>query len=642
MAGKYKSCLLFFFIVAVLFFPSFSVHAEYDGYPVIIVPGMLASFDKELIYHDKEDNKWGFVWGGNVYKALINELKNNGYEEGKSLFIAYYDWRKPVSETYKKYLVPKIEEAKGISGKDKVDIVAHSMGGLLSRAYIESDDYKNDVNRFVMMGTPNNGASEAYVAWEGGLFPSTWNAKMRFYIDRVQKQLRKTRKLPDIIPPLSFREFFPGLKDLLPTVQFVNKGSDKIALTNMADKNDFLIGLNDKVSRIKERVRDVRTYAGLTGKTFDEITLGDICTIEDNNNKRWRDGHPNPDPPTANSDQGDETVLLTSATISGIENYTYDGTSHVKIPDEARVTIPWFLNPPVLMYVPQPFRALVQNLIVTPTARADDADLYVEPDSMLGFTVSPNVNFIVTDPDGKILSRDKNELGEDNANFDDDQNDPDDIILVTIRNPKTGKYTLSLTGNIAGSYSVDSVYATSDNTFEDSNEGTIGQDETKTLEAAVSDTEGVTLPPSDSGTPTDTPTPNKVENNNGTSSNSSRGGNVLGASIVRLKLTDTILAVQNKLTTLLHNKKPTDPKITKAVYQKLMGPLNELLTRARMYEIAVKAKKTKLAASLLDKMKGDYGDFANKVDQLIAEGKLNKQTVNILTALKQKLKKAGL
>jgi hypothetical protein len=45
---------------------------------------------------------------------------------------------------------------------------------------------------------------------------------------------------------------------------------------------------------------------------------------------------------------------------------------------------------------------------------------------------------------------------------------------------------------------------------------------------------------------------------------------------------------------------------------------------------------------LLQEIKGDYRDFANKVEKLIASGKLNKQTVNVLTALVQRLGNAGL
>lgn len=40
----------------------------------------------------------------------------------------------------------------------KVDVVAHSMGGLVTRAYITTNEYSGDINNLVMLGTPNNGA----------------------------------------------------------------------------------------------------------------------------------------------------------------------------------------------------------------------------------------------------------------------------------------------------------------------------------------------------------------------------------------------------------------------------------------------------------------------------------------------------
>ncbi len=81
---------------------------------------------------------------------------------------APYDWRLPVDKAAAQYLVAAIDEAKRLSGCDKVDIVAHSMGGLVTRAYIEGGGYRNDIDKFAMVGTPNTGSSKAYYIWEGG------------------------------------------------------------------------------------------------------------------------------------------------------------------------------------------------------------------------------------------------------------------------------------------------------------------------------------------------------------------------------------------------------------------------------------------------------------------------------------------
>jgi len=43
----------------------------------------------------------------------------------------------------------------------KVNIVAHSMGGILSRIYLQSDDYRNDICRLITLNTPHSGSQMA-------------------------------------------------------------------------------------------------------------------------------------------------------------------------------------------------------------------------------------------------------------------------------------------------------------------------------------------------------------------------------------------------------------------------------------------------------------------------------------------------
>jgi triacylglycerol esterase/lipase EstA (alpha/beta hydrolase family) len=55
------------------------------------------------------------------------------------------------------YLIEAIDQAKQSTGQSKVIIIAHSMGGVISRAYIEGNGYRNDVESLFTLGSPHHG-----------------------------------------------------------------------------------------------------------------------------------------------------------------------------------------------------------------------------------------------------------------------------------------------------------------------------------------------------------------------------------------------------------------------------------------------------------------------------------------------------
>ena len=59
--------------------------------------------------------------------------------------------------TYARRLEHLIDLIKYRTGRNKVNIVAHSMGGLVAREYIKDNKENSDVHKLIMIGTPNHG-----------------------------------------------------------------------------------------------------------------------------------------------------------------------------------------------------------------------------------------------------------------------------------------------------------------------------------------------------------------------------------------------------------------------------------------------------------------------------------------------------
>lgn len=108
------------------------------------------------------------------YEDLIEDLNLCGYREGSSpptLVICPYDWRKDNRDAAK-ILAAKIDTAVADHGGDEnceVAIIAHSMGGLVSRYYLESGDFAANpglkaVKLLITLGTPHRGSPLALSA----------------------------------------------------------------------------------------------------------------------------------------------------------------------------------------------------------------------------------------------------------------------------------------------------------------------------------------------------------------------------------------------------------------------------------------------------------------------------------------------
>jgi pimeloyl-ACP methyl ester carboxylesterase len=103
----------------------------------------------------------------NQYQSLIDDLATCGFSEGDgTLVIGAYDWRKDNAGSARN-LAEHIDTAVQRHGADvEISLIAHSMGGLVARYYLESGQFKDRagfgrVRRLITLGTPHNGAALA-------------------------------------------------------------------------------------------------------------------------------------------------------------------------------------------------------------------------------------------------------------------------------------------------------------------------------------------------------------------------------------------------------------------------------------------------------------------------------------------------
>jgi hypothetical protein len=166
-----------------------------DRTPILLVPGILGSttsggflhFIPHLPQHSPAWNSsewpsWNALGGrGGLFEwqplienkpgwtDLVDVLESQGYKMNCTIIPVPYDWRLDIDTIARDYLKPAINYVKNrFPNVSHVDIVAHSMGSLVARAYIQSDSFENDVRKLAMVGSPNEGAGIAYPLWEGG------------------------------------------------------------------------------------------------------------------------------------------------------------------------------------------------------------------------------------------------------------------------------------------------------------------------------------------------------------------------------------------------------------------------------------------------------------------------------------------
>ncbi|MBT3198354.1 MAG: hypothetical protein HN350_00400, partial [Phycisphaerales bacterium] len=336
---------------------------------VLVVPGILGTMPTDhwaswLVFGDSGVAPENLALDPiqHTYDDLLASFRKAGYNdtpgELRTLWGASYDWRleiapedgsndgrmrlsgvNPNDDEYEygiEYIDYWVEQARddwvdyGYLAEDfSVDIVAHSMGGLVTRAYIQSDLYDSgDIDQFLMLGTPNHGAVDAYQYRE-------WiNGALNFALDKAIGFVAAGLSATGIGAPLGMallagaaatdigliEMYSPSITNLLPTFDFIsNVWPHK--WVHGVDDNVFLADLNSNIGAYYGSGGvDAKIFYGTGVDTDYELyhplglSLLNLVSF---------DG--------GAAGSGDGTVLASSAKVGGITSEALAGVEHGKL-----------------------------------------------------------------------------------------------------------------------------------------------------------------------------------------------------------------------------------------------------------------------------------------------------------------------
>ncbi len=401
--------------------------------PVIIVPGIIGSA--------KKDGNWIIDPVGHIYDNLYAEFANNGYVAEKDLFTFGYDWENSNVDTAN-LLKQKIQDIKEKTHWTKVDIVAHSMGGLVARYYVESDNYNGDVDQLITLGTPNNGAPEAYLKWEGNI----WTMGMvDLYAHNVmQQEIRESDgKYVDGFEYIHNRPV-ASLQELLPVYNYLqdaeNNYENKIYSTGYP-KNEFLENLNKDEN--VEKLNNIEFDKIIGNTKNDKATIAGFKVAVPGVGKLWMDGFPvgfnrdNVGDMGMFYSTGDETVPVYS---SKSENISADYTKEINS---------------VHAYLPTASQKDVLELLTNERPSSEVNEL-LPHHWLFGWVFSP-IDIQIIAPDGvHWIGKNIKNLPEGDQiegafyTGSDTENE-----FVSIPNPEPGEYTVVRQGTGSGEYTVE-------------------------------------------------------------------------------------------------------------------------------------------------------------------------------------------
>lgn len=273
---------------------------------VVVLPGLGMSWNPEAILscNLNAGGEWTLAsYAQSSYQPILNALTNAGVKN--KLFA--YDWRKIVTDTA---LVLNDFLKNNLTPGQRANLVGHSLGGLVSRAYLEKVKENHQLNKLLTVGSPHRDAPLAYYPWEGGEI-ITNDSVQKLAINILIKHcggLWKTNR--QMIQKLS-----PSIGNLLPLDPYLKdwKTNEVIPIIKMKEKNTWV---HDSSFTAPFWGVQFGTLSGTGFKTLKNIEIKPRSKL-DILLGNWVDGKPSGKETVT---EGDGTVLSQSSQFPDAQN----------------------------------------------------------------------------------------------------------------------------------------------------------------------------------------------------------------------------------------------------------------------------------------------------------------------------------
>lgn len=415
--------------------------------PVILIPGMMASkqWDCLIFGIDCDPEEWEWMpKGEQYYEPLIDRFAAAGYKETNHYFsVLFYNWTRPLSDNVS-VLKERIHKLKSATEATEVDLIGHSMGGLVARSYIQSSSYDNDVAHLITLGSPHKGAARAYAYWEAAFLYRLLPTEQIAYPIILHYLTQKIEIGGISIPAVYlFRELVPSGQDILPTADYIDGGQNQPGYlydeqnnnllkleSDLTHRNTYLSSLNTDLGLLDKRT-EVITFAGIKIEAPSRYYVNDRTWWDWPN---WDDGEPKWSRESEFMASGDGTVITASAQLDYGYTKVFTNVLHADLPGNDDVLWEIFDK----LGITQPSS---EQMRLEPTQSSQQIlvlALYGPADAM------------VTDPLGQSVG--PNEVSIPGAEYVSDPSDP--FKLIIIPDAEEGGFDIEVQGTMTGTYAI--------------------------------------------------------------------------------------------------------------------------------------------------------------------------------------------